>query len=206
MSVLEGNVSAFTVRNLRPALEGMIARARECEEELNTLDAELGDGDLGSTLVSVVTAVEGIVPSLSDDIGAALTQLANIIGSVSGSSFSSLLIVGLSRAGMTLRGEPTLEPAECAEGWRAALAAMLAVSGADLGDKTMLDALAAIAKAPLGANPIEEVRKTLEQYRPKACRAGRARVAAERSIGRDDPGMVAMLRLLEGATGQRASA
>jgi len=198
-----GRVSPFSAHNLRRALAGMITRTRECEEELNSLDAELGDGDLGSTLVSVAGAVERTLDALPDDWGAALTQLAQVIGGISGSSSSSLLMVGLSNAGTALRGKSMLDAADRAAGWRAALTAMLSASGSGLGDKTMLDVVAAIAQTPPAANLVDEVRRTLEQYRSKACRAGRARVAADRSIGRDDPGMVAMLRLVEGATGQR---
>lgn len=187
------------------ALAGMIARVRECEEELNGLDAELGDGDLGSTLVSVVGAVERALAHLPDELSAALAQLAQVIGGSSGSSFSSLLMVGLSKASRVVQNESTVDTEEPWEGWRAALAAMLAASGAQLGDKTMLDVMASIAQAPHRASLVEEVRRTLERYRPKTCRAGRARVAAVRSAGRDDPGMVAMLRLVEGATGQRAT-
>ena len=194
----------FSVRDLRRALEGMIARTRDCEEELNTLDAELGDGDLGSTLVSVAGAVERALAVFPDDIGVALTQLAKVIGGISGSSFSSLLMVGLSKAGMAVQAQQTVDAEDRSVALQAALASMLAASGAQLGDKTMLDAMVSIAQAPLGACLAEEVSRTLELYRPRACRAGRARVAADHSVGRDDPGMVAMLRLVEGATGRRA--
>jgi len=183
----------------------MIVRTRECEEELNALDAELGDGDLGSTLVSVAGAVEQSLDSLVDDLGASLRQLSKVIGGVSGSSFSSLLMVGLSSAGTVLHGKTTVSTDDCLQVWRTALTAMLAASGARLGDKTLLDGMDSIAQAPPRVSWVDEVNRTIELFRPKACRAGRARVAAERSIGRDDPGMVAMLRLIEGATGQRAA-
>ena len=191
--------------DLRVTLVGMIARIRECEEELNTLDAELGDGDLGFTLVSVAGAVEGALASLPNDLSAALSQLARVIGGVSGSSFSSLLMIGLSKAGSVLAGRIAITAEDRLQAWLAALTAMFAASGARLGDKTMFDAVTVIAQAPAGANLVAEVGRTLKIFRPKACRAGRARVAGERSIGRDDPGMVAMLRLVEGATGQRAA-
>jgi dihydroxyacetone kinase-like protein len=198
-------VSDFSVRDLRTALEGMIARTRECEEELNALDAELGDGDLGSTLVSVAGAIEGSLPSLPDELSAALTQLSRVIGGVSGSSFTSLLIVGLSKAGSALSGKSTLDHEDRARLCREALSAMLAASGSRLGDKTMLDLVASIAHAEGDADLVEVARRTLETYLPKPCRAGRARLAAESSVGRNDPGMVAMLRWVEGATGQRVT-
>jgi dihydroxyacetone kinase-like protein len=183
----------------------MISRARECEEELNTLDAELGDGDLGSTVVSIADAVEGALGSLPNEVSAALSELARVIGRVSGSSFSSLLMIGLSKAGTVLSGKAAVSAEDVSHAWRAALAAMLAASGARLGDKTMLDVVLAIVEAPWGGELVDAVTGVLELFRAKACRAGRARVASDRSIGRDDPGMIALLRLVEGATGQRAT-
>ena len=187
------------------ALFGMIARVRECEEELNALDSELGDGDLGSSLMTVAGAVESALETLPKDLSAALSRLAESIGNVSGSSFSSLLMVGLTRAGAIMSGGATANAEDCSQAWRAGLIAMCSASGARLGDKTMLDVVAAIAEAPQEALLTDAINKVLESFRLRPCRAGRARVAGERSIGRDDPGMVAMLRLVEGATGVRAA-
>jgi dihydroxyacetone kinase-like protein len=199
-------VTSFSTADLRRVLVGMIARVRECEEELNVLDAELGDGDLGTTLVSVADAVGRVLPTLSDkapspDVGAALTRVAEAIGGASGSSFSSLLIVGLSRAGVLLRGKSEVSAEEYSQVLKAALTAMLDVSGTQVGDKTVLDVIVAMTAVPAGKDIVSRIHETLQAFRPKACRAGRARVAAHRSVGRDDPGMVAMLRLVEGAAG-----
>ena len=174
----------------------MIHRARDCEEELNSLDADLGDGDLGSTLVSVANVVGRSLESLPIDLGAALAQLSEVIGGVSGSSFSNLLIVGLFGAGPILAGKLTATAEEGRLAWKAGLRAMLSMSGAQLGDKTLLDAVAAIADWPPGLQPVDELYRMVEGFRTSPCRAGRARVAAERSIGCDDPGMVAVLRLM----------
>ena len=195
-------MSTFSVVDLRAALVGMIDRTRECEEELNALDAELGDGDLGTTLVSVAGAARRALESLPDDLGAALELIAKAIGGISGSSFSSLLMIGCSQAGVALRGQETTTVDDCSRALRVALAAMRSTSGAQLGDKTMLDAMSSMAEVPPRVPLAEHVSRTLDYYRPKACRAGRARVASERSVGRDDPGMLAMLRLVEGATGR----
>ena len=77
---------------------------------------------------------------------------------------------------------------------------MIERSGAALGDKTVLDGLAALANATPGADPLQVMTATLEKFRPLPCRMGRARIAGERSIGRDDPGMVALMRMVEGAS------
>ncbi len=51
---------------------------------------------------------------------------------------------------MALRSMQTVDAEDRSQALRAALAAMLVASGAQLGDKTMLDAMASIASASLG--------------------------------------------------------
>jgi len=75
-----------------------------------------------------------------------------------------------------------------------------------LGDKTVVDVLDAVATAIDGlADPREiyvrarlATANTLDAFRDKPNRLGRARMFAEKSIGLDDPGMLAFSRLLEG--------
>ena len=45
---------------------------------------------------------------------------------------------------------------------------------------------------------IELVQQTIDDFRDKPCQIGRARIFQDKSIGLDDPGMVAFKRLLEG--------
>ena len=76
---------------------------------------------------------------------------------------------------------------------------------ASLGDKTVLDALDAAARAADGVAPeamfgavAEGVRAVLGRMRGEAAKVGRARIFAERSAGMDDPGMVALSTMVEG--------
>ena len=75
---------------------------------------------------------------------------------------------------------------------------------AKLGQKTVLDPLSA-AQKKLESDPetglldlIEVVQQTIDEFRDKPCQIGRARIFQDKSIGLDDPGMVAFKRLLEG--------
>ncbi|WP_084168639.1 DAK2 domain-containing protein [Paraburkholderia acidipaludis] len=87
---------------------------------------------------------------------------------------------------------------------KSVLDALIARGGAALGDKTVLDPLAAVQTAITGhadrasqyRAAVEAVDATLATYRGKPNRIGRARMFAERSIGLDDPGMVAFRCLL----------
>lgn len=88
---------------------------------------------------------------------------------------------------------------------QAAQDAMIARGGAKLGDKTMLDMMDAIIRAIGGKTEREEIlaaaqnaaTDTLSNYRDKPNKIGRARVYAEKSVGLDDPGMMAIARMIE---------
>jgi dihydroxyacetone kinase-like protein len=77
--------------------------------------------------------------------------------------------------------------------------------GASLGDKTMIDSLQAITQALSKAQPQDDLAalarnaaaNAIEEFRNKPNRIGRARMFAEKSVGMDDPGMVAVLRMTE---------
>lgn len=73
------------------------------------------------------------------------------------------------------------------------------------GDKTIVDSLDAIATALNSGTPdhttaAKAAADTLEAFRNTPCRIGRARMFPERSIGSDDPGMLAIALVLKHAT------
>jgi hypothetical protein len=86
---------------------------------------------------------------------------------------------------------------------------MMARGGAQLGDKTVVDMVDAVGSALVGAVNGQEARQradeaakaTLDAFRERPNRLGRARMFGERTIGLDDPGMLAFARLLEGIAG-----
>ena len=86
----------------------------------------------------------------------------------------------------------------------AAIEAIRARGGASPGDKTALDALDALSHALHSADPDDfptaapaATADALAAFREKPCRLGRARMFAERSVGLDDPGMLAIHRVVE---------
>ncbi len=94
---------------MRRALTGITARLIDCTEELNTLDAALGDADLGGTLASISKSVQTEIETLPDDLGEALLRVVKAFSRTSGSSFSGVVMAGVMRAGMRLRGRDDAE-------------------------------------------------------------------------------------------------
>ena len=158
-------------------------------------------GDLGLGLAVAVVPGEQ-----HHDLGAALLQCAKALVSLSGSTYGTLLATGVMSAAKATRGRTEVSWSETAELLAGAMAAMQSRGKAELGDKTVLDAIAATVEASRSAQGPDEmapaaqqaVRGAIEEFRSRPARQGRARMFGENSVGKDDPGMVAWLRLLEG--------
>lgn len=197
---------ALTAPVLADGLRRIAAHMETVADELNALDGQLGDGDLGITMTRGGRAVQDILPTLPEDVGMALMACAQAVTKVSGSSYGTLLATGLLAAAKATRGRSEVPWSETATLLRAALTAMMTRGKASLGDKTVLDAVdAAAAAAEGGTEPAEilvaaadAVDAALERMRGMQARIGRARIFGERSVGVDDPGMRAFREVLRG--------
>ncbi len=197
---------ALTSTALADGLARIAAHMDTVADELNALDGQLGDGDLGVTMTRGGRALREILPTLPADVGLALLACAQAMTKVSGSSYGTLLATGLMAAAKATRGRTEVPWDETAALLRAALAAMTARGKASLGDKTVLDALDAAAQGADGKSEPAEilaaaaaaVDATQERMRGMQAKVGRARIFGERSIGLDDPGMCAFREMLRG--------
>jgi dihydroxyacetone kinase-like protein len=190
---------AAAVRNIAREIPGM-------REALNAADRELGDGDTGMTIASVVAAwVEALEPT--DDVGAALQQLGRATRRATGSSLGGVLATGLVAAGKAAAGRSAADRDAIVAMLDAATSAFGERSGAMAGDKSFLDTLLDVREAIAAAGQdaslhdvaIAGAERALEAFRPREARLGRARIFGARSAGLDDPGMLAALMLLRAA-------
>ena len=123
---------------------------------------------------------------------------------VASSSFGTLLATALLAAAKASKGRTELPWSELSKLLDDALAAMMARGKANLGEKTVLDALAACANAVRGiddpaaqrARAVAAVDAALREFRDRPCMVGRARIFGDKTIGMDDPGMVAFRTML----------
>jgi len=172
------------------------------EADLNALDAKSGDGDTGSTLAGAARALIGAMDHLPL---ADHTQLYRAIGlelsQTMGGSSGVLLAIFFAAAGDAASSGLTMT-----EALKAGLNRMSQIGGAQLGDRTMIDALqpalaaldqglpAAAAAARAGAA------HTATMTRAKA---GRAAYISEGNLeGHVDPGAEAVARLFEALSNQ----
>ena len=176
----------------------------ESEADLNALDAKSGDGDTGSTLAGAASALLGALERmpLADH-----TQLYRAIGQelsqTMGGSSGVLLAIFFTAAGDAASGgQPRV--AALKEG----LNRMQTIGGAQLGDRTMVDALkpALDALDDGYAAAAEAARKgAVHTSTIVKAKVGRASyINADQLNGHIDPGAEAVARLFESLAAHRS--
>lgn len=189
---------------IKKALERIAEGTAAAAGELNAADGQLGDGDLGITVSKGFA--EAAAADLPADVGLALLECAKAFQRVSSSSYGTLVATGFMAAAKGAKGSETLDAAAIPALVAAARDAMIARGKGELGAKSVLDSLDGCARAIEGAGPdemagraVQAARDTIEAFKGRPCRLGRARMFAERSAQLDDPGQLAFLRIVEAA-------
>ncbi|MBF2735362.1 MAG: dihydroxyacetone kinase subunit L [Betaproteobacteria bacterium AqS2] len=186
--------------------KAVAARMEACGDEINEADAKLGDGDLGVTMTRGMGAIVAEADALPADVGMALLACSKCFTRISGSSFGTLVATGLMAMAKACKGREEVPWAEASALLAAACEAMRKRGKAELGAKTVLDSLAAMAAAMEGKDAPGELAAAardaagaaLEEFRGRQNKLGRARMYGEKSKGLDDPGMLVALRVAEG--------
>jgi dihydroxyacetone kinase-like protein len=185
---------------------GRLAQAMERDFELlNSADGALGDGDLGVTMTRGMRAIVEKADDLPEDLGQALLACAQAFTKSSGSSYGTLLATGIMAIAKQVKGETAVPADRVSELVALARDQMQARGKAEPGGKTVLDSLDAVAQATAGkGDPAEvadaaatAVTEALDQFRDRKATVGRARIFGEKSVGMDDPGMLAMERIVK---------
>jgi dihydroxyacetone kinase-like protein len=176
--------------------------AESAADSLNSADALLGDGDLGVTLSKGWRAAAA--QKLPEDLGLAFLTLARAFQATASSSFGTLTATGLMSATAACKGKKEIPWEETPGLVAMARDAMMKRGKGELGQKSVLDIIDAIAAATAGlATPTEifaaarqACERTLVSFRDKPSGLGRSRMFGEKSIGIDDPGMLAVQVML----------
>ncbi|SDC49813.1 dihydroxyacetone kinase subunit DhaL [Actinokineospora iranica] len=188
-------------------------------DELVRLDQAIGDADHGENLERgfgfVVSSLDGEVP---DNPGAVLKLVATTLISKVGGAAGPLYGTAFLRAATALGDAPVLTPESVAAALRAAVGGVVARGKAEVGDKTMVDALTPAADAAeqtaAVAGELAEVLRAAadaaeagaESTVPLIARKGRASYLGERSVGHLDPGARSSALLLRSFADSAAGA
>ncbi|MGI6207648.1 MAG: DAK2 domain-containing protein [Anaerolineae bacterium] len=200
---------AVTVEEVRAALAKVGEDAAANAETLRELDAATGDGDLGVTMTVGWGAVREALPGLGQgDIGTLLAQAGMTFNRAAASTFGVLLATALMRAGRELKGLTEARLPDVIRAAEGAFAGIKERGKADVGDKTMLDALdPAIAALKDAEAQGRSLREALDAAAEAAMRGAEATVGKMPKFGRaswlgpraaevQDPGATAVALML----------
>ena len=180
----------------------------ENRDYLTQLDSSIGDADHGINMDRGFKAVNEKLPGMTSmDIGSMLktvgTTLVSTVGGASGPLYGTAFL----RAGMVTSGKHELYEADVIGMLEAALEGIKARGKAQLGEKTMLDALIPALEAARESQ--DEDLNTMLHHAADAAETGmkatipliaikgRASYLGERSIGHQDPGATSSWLILK---------
>ncbi|GAA2179822.1 dihydroxyacetone kinase family protein [Brooklawnia cerclae] len=177
-------------------------------DELRALDAALGDGDLGITVGAGARAQHAAVEALPGDAapGEVLKAAGVAFSSANPSTFAALLGGALIGASGVF-ADDTVDRRSLALAAHTMVNRIKARGGAEVGDKTVIDVIDAVANyldeaqtdeaTELADGAVRVAGEVVERQAGQISQRGRAAWVGERSVGHRDPGSVAFLRLLE---------
>lgn len=191
-------------------LESAVGQIRANHELLSQLDAAVGDGDHGTTILRTMEAVARTISETpGTDLKELLSKIAWAVMDCDGGSTGPLLgslFLGMSAA---LTGQPELDCAAVVAMFEGGILKLAKQSRAVVGDKTMMDAFLPALDALRAAAPAGDIRAALQQAAAAAAagaeatkdfraKFGRSRNLGDRVIGHVDPGAVSASLLLKG--------
>jgi dihydroxyacetone kinase phosphoprotein-dependent L subunit len=192
------------------ALQTIARISAENEKYFCDLDGEMGDADFGKSIWDGFRAVLSELPSIDrTDIGTFLIKVGTVFASHSGGTSGPIWGTAFLKAGLKAKGKMELTAFDLTQMGRAAVQGIMARGGAQVGDKTLLDAIVP------ALDKVEELCKdgqcdfksafeaasavanaAIERTRNWPAKRGRQSYAGDRTIGTLDPGIVAVAMML----------
>jgi dihydroxyacetone kinase-like protein len=182
------------------------------QAQLTELDSAIGDADHGSNMARGMNAVMDKLgePAAIDQLFKTVGMtLVSSVGGASGPLYGTFFL----RFGTTAGGATSIDGAQLSAALRAGLAGIVARGNAEVGDKTMVDALvpaldaldAALASsddvsAAAGA-AFRAADGGRDATEPLVARKGRASYLGDRSAGHVDPGATSTAYLFQALAG-----
>ncbi|HGH4597838.1 TPA: dihydroxyacetone kinase subunit DhaK [Enterobacter cloacae] len=172
----------------------------QLENRLNALDAKVGDGDTGSTFAQGTREIaqrleENNLPL--NDVSTLLLLVGERLATVMGGSSGVLMSIFFTAAGQKLHDGQSL-----ADALLSGLAQMKQYGGADLGDRTLIDALQP-ALETLQKNDLQAAAQAAQQGAEATARMGKAGAGRSSYVNKEnldgvmDPGAVAVAEVFK---------
>ncbi len=191
---------------IRDAIAAMAVALIAHADELNALDAALGDGDLGITMrLGCQAVLDDLAGQADADVSVTCTRSGMAFNRTAASTMGALIATAGMRAGKEAKGAGAIDLALLARMVTACEAGIRERGKAQLGDKTLLDALIPAAEAlqqaaAEGVGFTEAGRRALLAARqgcaatiPMRAKVGRANWVGDRTVGHVDAGATALV-------------
>ncbi len=195
----------------RDVIKEMAAAMEEQRRYLTKLDSEIGDGDHGNNMnrgfqASIERLQDADLSTPADVLKAVSMALISKVGGAAGPLYGTAFL----RASTALADKEEVSAEDVAEALEAALGGIKQRGKAEVGDKTIVDALEPAVEAAKEAadegsvagvfrSAAEAAKEGAESTVPLTARRGRASYLGARAAGHQDPGATSTYMLLDAA-------
>ena len=186
------------------------ACVKAAEPELTDIDSRFGDADHGLTMVKIATAIEGAVTEArgnGSSLKGMLDDAAMAVMTLNGGSAVPLWNTWLDALQEAAPDADEASDEQLAAMFQAALDELSDMSGAQVGEKTMMDAVVPATEALVAAEgdaaarlsaAAEAAERGAEATKNFTAKYGRAKSYGEKTLGTPDAGAVSMARFFKG--------
>jgi dihydroxyacetone kinase phosphoprotein-dependent L subunit len=195
--------------DIERAIKTTCATVLRNEHYFADLDGLAGDGDFGTSLATGFRQIEKEWDEIpKTDIGAMLLKISMIVSKHVGGSSGPIWGTGFTKAAMLTRGKTEIALQDLAQMLGSAIEGIQARGGAQLGDKTLLDALIPVHEkltvhaagsdtAAALKDAAQAADNAVDETRHLVAHRGRASQVGDRSANTPDPGIVAIATILQ---------
>lgn len=197
----------ITKDELAARLKSACAEVRAAEGELTEIDSHFGDADHGLTMVKIANAIEGAVDEADGGIQEMLDDVAMAVMVLNGGSAVPLWNTWLDGLQEEAPEADAADAAQLKAMFANALEELSDMSGAAVGDKTMMDAFIPACEAIAACEGDEAAlfeaaavaaEEGAENSKNFPSKFGRAKSYGDKTIGTPDAGAVSMARFFRG--------
>jgi len=191
----------ITKLSLETFFKKILIIAEDNYDEFNSIDGQLGDGDLGITISMGLKEINKNLYKFEDDLSKNFLVCAQSFTKASSSSFGTLIAISFMTIAKQTKGKKELNFNDIPDIINKVIEAICTRGKSKIGDKTFVDTLFEISNSisrsenNYSQNIYKATINALNKFRGKECKIGRARMFGEKSKNLDDPGMFALSRL-----------
>lgn len=204
-------IATVGLREWKAMLSGASAEVKAAHQWLSQLDSICGDGDHGTTMLRASNLLEKcVVHSSGESLQTFLNEVAWALMGLDGGATGPLLGSFFLSISETVGSRNDLDADSLAACFEGGLTALTRQSRAQVGDKSMLDALVPAVKALRHSadegQPIPDALRAAAvaaeegaaSTKDLVAKIGRARYLGEKTLGTQDPGATSVSLLFRG--------